>query len=298
MPGDVCFSGVCDCHVHIVGPVGRFPQSPSRSYTAGVAALDTLRTVAEPLGVSRFVIVQASFYGNDNACLLDTLDSLGDKGSAVAMLDPIAAAPKLLQDYALRGVRGLRVNLYSKSLASGRGATGDLLEAAIKNAAVANWHVEIVATLSTLLSAAREIADSKVPIVIDHYGLPGELAPDSREGRTLLDLVALPHVWVKLAAPYRIAGGPLSTKPPANWLKALVRQAPERCVWGSDWPHTPLEHDQRGATVAAPYRAIDYSSLFTGFVEAIEDAGLAESILVTNPARLYGFPLPSKEKLP
>jgi predicted TIM-barrel fold metal-dependent hydrolase len=218
------------------------------------------------------------------------------------MLDPDAATPELLRDYARRGVRGLRVNLYSKSLANDRGRISDLVTAAIKsvsrNESPAGWHVEIVAPLPTLLSAAREIADSKAPVVIDHYGLPAELAPESREGCSLLDLIALPHVWVKLAAPYRIGADPLATKPPANWLKTLARKAPQRCVWGSDWPHTPLDHDQRGAAISVPYRKIDYASLFTGFIDGVADSSLAESILVTNPARLYGFPPHSKQEIP
>jgi predicted TIM-barrel fold metal-dependent hydrolase len=295
MPDDVGFGGACDCHVHIVGPTASFPQIPARCYTADAAPLGSLRAAAEPLGIARFVIVQASFYGTDNACLLHALDSLGDKGRGVAMLDPGTATPERLRDYACRGVCGLRVNLYSQNLAKGRRPASDLLDAAVEQAASMGWHVEIVARLSTLLTEAKRIADSKAVIVIDHYGLPGEFRPESCEGRRLLELFALPHVWVKLAAPYRIGADPLSTRPPADWLKILTSRVPERCVWGSDWPHTPLESDQRGPAVAAPYRPLDYAALFREFSAAVADVALAERILVKNPERLYGFPPHSEE---
>ena len=103
-----------DCHVHVVGPSELFPQSESRSYTAAEAPLEGLRELAEPEGVGRFVVVQPSFYGTDNACLLACLAKLGDKGRGVAVLDPAGATTGWFETHARRGVCGLRVNLYSK----------------------------------------------------------------------------------------------------------------------------------------------------------------------------------------
>jgi len=292
---DLRFSGACDCHVHIVGALSQFPQVASRSYTAGVASLDSLRALAKPMGVSRFVIVQPSFYGTDNACLLEALSALGGDGRGVAVLDPMVVTADLLDQYSRRGVRGLRVNLYSKSLAGRSGSTEDLLRLAIESVPRAGWHVEIIASASTLLSAARVIENSRVRVVIDHYGLPENFTAQSSEGRKLLDLVRLPHAWVKLSAPYRVVDDPLATKPPMDWLIALTHAAPDRCVWGSDWPHTPLSRDQQGAAFAVPYRNIGYSKLFGDFVQALGDTTVNERILVTNPARLYGFRSGSSE---
>jgi predicted TIM-barrel fold metal-dependent hydrolase len=294
-PDDLRVSGACDCHVHIVGALGEFPQIATRSYTAGVASLDSLRALAKPAGVSRFVLVQPSFYGTDNACLLEALSALGDHGRGVAMIDPTVVTADLLDQYARHGVCGLRANLYSKSLARGSESTEDLLQAAIESAPRAGWHVEIIAPASTLLSAARVIESSAIPVVIDHYGLPDNFAPQSFEGQRLLELIRLPHVWVKLSAPYRMLDDPLATKPLADWLAAFAHAAPDRCVWGSDWPHTPLSRHQQGAAFAVPYRKIEYSKLFRDFIQALGDATANERILVTNPARLYGFPSGSRE---
>jgi predicted TIM-barrel fold metal-dependent hydrolase len=281
--------GACDCHVHVVGRLEQYPQSATRSYTAEPAPLDALRALAAPEGVSRFVIVQASFHGTDNSCLLATLKKLGQKGRGVVAVDLNYATSSLLQQYERAGVRGLRVNLYSKSLAFAPERIGDRLEAAIERLPSRKWHVEVIAPIALLVKAAKVIAKSPVPIVLDHYGLPGEASPEKGEGQQLLKLASLPQVWVKLTAPYRVVADPLATSPPTNWLAAFLRVAPERCVWGSDWPHTPLERDQKGVDQPAPYRKISYARLLRDFVDALPAPTTARRILIDNPQRLYGF---------
>jgi predicted TIM-barrel fold metal-dependent hydrolase len=215
---------------------------------------------------------------------------LGVNGRGVAAVDIDTATPALLDRYAQRGICGLRINLYSKSLGPSSRPLGNLLEAAIEMLPAVKWHVEIIAALSMIVSAAATIVKSRIPIVIDHYGLPGDTEVESREGRCLLDMLALPHVWMKLTAPYRVTANPLATAPPKNWLNALLRVAPERCVWGSDWPHTPVDYDQKGVDNSAAYRMLDYERLLQDFFAAIGDTALAERILRDNPTHLYGFP--------
>ena len=290
---DTSLAGACDSHVHVVGPLATFPQSATRSYTAAEASLDALQALGAPEGVSRFVVVQASFYGTDNSCMLAALDKLGPNGRGVVAADLKNdlknASPRLLDQYEIRGVRGLRVNLYSKSLLFAPERICDLVQSAMNNVPSKRWHIEIIAPLLLLLNAYEIIAGSRVPVVLDHYALPGAASPHSPEARQLLELVALPHVWIKLTAPYRVLPDPLATNPPADWLAALLQAAPGRCVWGSDWPHTPLDADQRSRDEIAPYRKIGYSRLFQDFVRALPDASLARRILVENPQRLYGF---------
>jgi predicted TIM-barrel fold metal-dependent hydrolase len=279
----------CDSHVHIVGPLARYPQVDERTYLAGVAALDTLRRNSAPHGITRFVVVQPSFYGTDNSATLDALDALGDNGRGVAVLDPAAATADILEDFHRRGVRGLRINLYSLI----RAPAGDRLDRAFAaTAALAQrmgWHVQVIAPLRVLLGNADTLAQALVPVVIDHYGLYGDRRPDSAEGQALIELARLPHVWIKLSAPYRLADGPISTRPDRAWLAALVTAAPARCVWGSDWPHPPPHEAHRGASVEAPYRALCYGELVENFMAALPSAEFAERILQENPARLYGW---------
>jgi predicted TIM-barrel fold metal-dependent hydrolase len=279
----------CDSHVHVVGPPARYPQVAERTYLAGIAVLDTLRGNGAPHGITRFVVVQPSFYGTDNSATLDALDALGDNGRGVAVVDPAATSADMLVDFHRRGVRGLRVNLYSPIRAPAGGRLDRAFAATAALAQRMGWHMQVIAPLGMLLGNADTLARSPVPVVIDHYGLHGDRNPDSAEGRALLDLVRLPHVWIKLSAPYRLAAGPLSTHPDRVWLAALTAAAPTRCVWGSDWPHPPPHDAHRGAWVETPYRALSYAALLSDFVAALPSAGLADQILLDNPARLYGW---------
>ena len=140
-----------------------------------------------------------------------------------------------------------------------------------------------------LLANAGLLAEAQVAVVIDHFGLYGGTTPADADGRRLLDLVALSHVWVKLSAPYRMAHGSLNTKPDRAWLAALVAAAPGRCVWGSDWPHPPAADKHKGASIEAPYRPLSYATLVDDFLAALPSADLADPIMATNAAALYGF---------
>src|SRR5262249_36254651 len=144
MPGDAPMANACDCHVHVVGPLAEFPQSSTRSYTAAEASIESLQSQAAPEGVSRFVVVQASFYGADNSCLLATLDQLGDRGRGVVAMDLNLAIPSTMDEYERRGVRGLRVNLYSKSLLFSPERIADLVQATLEKIPSRRWHVEII----------------------------------------------------------------------------------------------------------------------------------------------------------
>jgi predicted TIM-barrel fold metal-dependent hydrolase len=279
----------CDCHVHIVGPHPRYPQVPDRTYRAGVARVSELKRLGASRGMTRFVVVQPSFYGADNSATLDALDELEGRGRGVAVIDPRATSPDTLAELHRRGVRGLRINLYSPIKAPG----GDTLQASFAAtaaaAAVNRWHVQVIAPLPMLLANAALLARSPVPIVIDHYGLYGDRRPDSPEGRRLLELVGLPHVFVKLSAPYRHDRGPLNTVPDREWIAAMLEAAPDRCVWGSDWPHPPHHDDHKGADLEAPYRPLSYPALVDAFLAALPSQGFAERVMRDNPARLYGF---------
>ena len=278
----------CDSHVHIVGPRDRYPQVETRTYIAGVARLDDLKRRGAARGVSRFVIVQPSFYGSDNTLLLETLDELGGQGRGVAVVDP-ATPPAELSDYARRGVRGVRVNLYSRM----RDSTGRRFDRIVTDMAEIarplGWHVEVIAAIETLVTNADVLAAATVPIVIDHYGLHGRFDPQSAAGERLLELLRLPHVWIKLSAPYRISDDPMNTRPSKAWVAAITAAAAERCVWGSDWPHTPPHGLMGDANVELPYRAFSYEGLVDAFIDALPSCDLVESIMTDNPARLYGF---------
>lgn len=277
----------CDCHVHIVGAADRYPQVPTRTYLAGVATFDDLEFAAGT-GISRFVIVQPSFYGTDNTLLLESLDRLGQRGRGVAVIDPNIPA-QALNDYAARGVRGIRINLYSPINYPKDQQLETAFAAQIARAHQMNWHVEIIAPLQMLIDCAPSLAEAPVPIVIDHYGLHGQTEPGGAEGRALLALIKQPHIWIKLSAPYRARNDDLATRPDPEWLAAILAVAPQRCVWGSDWPHTPPHHEHEGAQFLAPYRDLHYSTVVDEFLAALPSPDMIKPVMTDNPARLYGF---------
>ncbi|WP_158744074.1 amidohydrolase [Acidisphaera sp. L21] len=282
---------ICDSHIHVVGDPGTRPQVADRTYTAGEAKLETLLRVANPQGVGRFVVVQPSFYGTDNSVTLEAIAALGANGRGVAVIDPARVTPAELAALAAGGITGLRINLYS-TLAEQRG--GSMQESFGAMAAVAQrygWHVEVIATAAKLQEAAGLFAQSPVPVVIDHYGVHGGVTPASDTGQALLSLLRLPHIWMKLSAPYRCSDDPLATKPDPDWVAAILDAGSARCVWGSDWPHTAPHGRQTGAGVPLPYRSLDYATVLDDARSALP-ASLADGILRHNPARLYGFATP------
>jgi len=278
----------CDCHIHIVGPIGRHPQIPTRTYQAAEAPLAALKARGAARGVTRFVVVQPSFYGSDNTLLLESLDALAGDGRGVAVIDP-ATPEALLADFAKRGVRGLRLNLYSTAAGRELRQISALFTPLADIATGMGWHVEVIAGIDVLLGAADLLARSRVPLVIDHYGLYGPATPPSERGRALLDLARLSNVWIKLSAPYRVSDDPLCTRPDPAWLAAIVEAAPGRCVWGSDWPHSPLHAQQGRADLQRPYRPLSYATLVDDFLTALGHDAAAQAIMIDNPARLYGF---------
>jgi 2-pyrone-4,6-dicarboxylate lactonase len=278
----------CDSHVHIVGEVARYPQAPNRLYTADVAQLTQLQRLGARRDITRFVLVQPSFYQADNTLLLESLAILRRRGRGVAVIDPGRASPASLAELDSRGVCGLRINHYSPP---GGIAPPPLERVFAPLAAVARaqaWHVEVIAPLPALLAASGDLARAAVPVVIDHYGLPHGTTPDSAAGQALLALMARPHVWTKLSAPYRATADPLATRPDPAWLAAILERAAERCVWGSDWPHTPRPELQTGDAIALAYRALRYDDVVDDFLRALP-ANLAERIMIRNPAARYGF---------
>jgi predicted TIM-barrel fold metal-dependent hydrolase len=274
----------CDSHLHIVGPPDRYPQVTERTYLADMATLKQLENVSTTRAVRRFVIVQPSFYGVNNSLLLESLDVLSGRGRGVAVINPRVTSARTLATYAAQGVRGLRINLYSplREKAPLANRFSDIAGIAHE----LNWHIEVIAPLPMLSENATLLENSPVPVVIDHYGL---LDPTQPESRVLLKLLAMPHVWIKLSAPYRVSANPLATKPDPAWLAAILAVAPDRCVWGSDWPHTPPHDEQFGSNVLGAYRNLRYETVVDDFMAAVGSVELTERILADNPARLYEF---------
>ena len=277
--------GSADCHVHVIGPKTKFPLAKNRTYTPMDAPTADLAAMLKRLSLDRVVLVQPSFYGTDNACMLDCMAALaGSRGVAVL---PDDAPGSELDDLHKRGVRGLRVNIATIGISS-LDAMRAAIAATAKLCARNGWHVQIFVPSAVIAPLAPTLRALPVDTVIDHFGLiaPGANgeAPD-----TLVALLESGKVWVKISGAYRIAQDPADPRidPLA---RRLVAANPERAVWGSDWPHTP-RHDLRkpGEAEELPFQDIDTKGLLTLVPRWLGEDALVKRVLVDNPASLYGF---------
>ena len=276
--------GSCDSHVHVIGPKRRFPLAPGHRYTPKDAPVGALAALLKRLGLGRVVVVQPSFYGSDNACLLDAMAQLDNvRGVAVLAQDTPASD---LDELQAQGIRGLRVNIASLGPAS-----LDAIKAAVTATARLcerhGWHVQMFVDSNAIEPLAPLLKALPVDSVFDHFGLcvPGG------EGGPLLALQRLLEsgkVWVKISGAYRISDDPQDARidPMA---RALCETNPERIVWGSDWPHTPQHNLQKAGDEDSPFQNLDTRGLLDLLPRWLEDERLVQRVLVQNPARLYGF---------
>jgi predicted TIM-barrel fold metal-dependent hydrolase len=262
----------CDCHFHIFGPFDRYPMSPGRTYTPPEALVPRYLSVAETIGIQRMVVVQASIYGTENAVTLDAIARFGlHRARGVAVIDDSFddAALKLLHE---QGIRGVRFNMVS-----GNGTPEDQLEALARRVAPLGWHIQIYADGPKMLEIGALLAKLPVEVVVDHCGgVMAALGTAHPQFQALLRLMDSGRAWMKLCS-YRVSSaGPPFTDVAPN-VKALAAAAPDRCVWGTDWPHSQMN--------PAPEAGLLLDQLF----DWVPDAATRQAILVHNPARLYGF---------
>jgi len=278
-----------DCHMHVFGPFDRFPLAAGRAYNVAEAPLAAHERMKRLAGLERTVLVQASGHGEDNRAMLAALARLGARGRAVAVLPPGFAAREL-QDLHAAGVRGLRLNLVT--LASRyAGDRAQLVNEYERMLAPLGWHLQVFADATTLPLLETALTRCGVPVVIDHMGLPDAAAGTGQPGfQAVLRLAAAPHVWVKLAGADRITRATAELRDAIPFMRALGAVAPERLVWGSDWPHIGFHHGRQVQDSGLlPYRQVDAGELLGVLIEAFPDAQARQAILADNPARLYGF---------
>ena len=278
--------GACDCHVHVVGPGTQYPMSPQRAYTPPEASTDDLIEMRRGLGISRNVLVQPSFYGTDNRCMLDAMAQLGDTARGVAVVAPDIADAELAKLDA-QGVRGIRMNLETRESRDPKVALA-ALDGFARRVGHLGWHIQIYAALPVIAALGNRIAALPVDVVIDHFGMAQASDGLNQRGfAALLDLVRTRRAYVKLSAPYRVsqASGYADVAPIA---RALIAAGPDRMLWGSDWPHTDRVPGRAPLDIH-PFRTIDDSAALALLKEWCGDKGVARTILVETPARLYRF---------
>ena len=278
-----------DCHMHVFGPFERFPLAAERAYNVAEAPLAAHERMKSAVGLERTVLVQASGHGTDNRALLAALAQLGQRGRAVAVLDP-QTPQRDLESMHAAGVRGLRLN-FQTLRERYSGDARQWLARFEELAAPFGWHLQLFCDADMLTGMESILLQSKTNIVIDHMGLPDAAAGVAQPGfQTVLRLLRSGNIWVKLAGADRITRSTGNLRDAIPFIQALATAAPERLVWGSDWPNIGF-HSRRPVHDDAilPYRDLDAGALLDVLIEAVPDSAIRRAILTDNPERLYGF---------
>jgi 2-pyrone-4,6-dicarboxylate lactonase len=267
-------SRACDCHAHVFGPQDRYPYVPNAAYIPPNALVDDYVSMLRTIGCERGVLVQPSIYGTNNALLLDTLRSDVFTLRGVVVLGSNVSDMELHDMHRL-GVRGVRINLASAT----PGPTLDHAQALAPRLKALGWHLQVYLDLKTLPAAANMLAHLPVNVVIDHFGrLPAAEGVNSPAFQSLMRLLRADNCWAKLMGPYFISSAAPHFADVAPLARAVVAAAPDRVVWGTDWPHT-----------AARKFMPDDGALADMLAEWVPDEKQRRKVLADNPARLYGF---------
>jgi D-galactarolactone isomerase len=262
----------CDTHMHFYDK--KYPLAPTAaSAPPEDGSVATYRALQRRIGITRTVVVQPTAYGKDNTCTLDGMAALGKHARGVAVVDQEVSEAELRRLEAA-GMRAARLHMLPG------GAIGwDIADAVVARVQSVGWHAQLQMDGKRLPDRERQIFAWPGRIVIDHIGrIPDPVAVGNLAFRCLLRLVDTGRVWVKLSGPYLVSKAGLPRYEDVSELaKTLVKAAPERMLWATNWPH-PSEKNPP-----------DEADLLDLLLDWAPDAGARRKILVDNPAELYRF---------
>lgn len=257
-------AGACDTHMHVVGPLARYPLRETRSLRPLEATLDDYRTTMRSVGLTRHVIVQPSFFAKDNACTLAAAAAMGAQARAVVVVDPDIDTATLQAMHA-SGARAVRI----QRVVAG-GASIEDMAALAERIAPLGWHLQLFIDATDIEPLLPTLRRLPVPVVFDHMAHVQQASPMQHPGfEGLLSLLAEGRAWVKLSNARFV--------PDAARARRLVQANPARVLWGSDWPHVAYHQ----GTVPAEGELLDL------LAEWVPDAAIRQRILVDNPDALY-----------
>jgi 2-pyrone-4,6-dicarboxylate lactonase len=269
--------GACDAHCHIFGPFNRYPLPADRSFNPNEAPETALRRLHEYLGIERAVIVQSQGHGLDHQPLLDALKAGQGRYRGIALLPP-DTKPATVREYDEAGVRGVRFS-FMPHLGM---PNLDDVRTVIGLVRPVGWHVCIHVAGTALLEMSDLIRSIEPTVIIDHMARP-DLAQGGLDNPVLGELLRLldtGRVWAKLSGPERLSKQIAPFEDVVPVAKALLERAPERMLWGSDWPHVNL------------HGPMPDDGDLVGFIGQYATGDRLHQLLVENPQRLYNFTKP------
>lgn len=267
--------GACDCHIHLFGPATKFHFDPDSRYESRDQLAETNIALQDRLGLSRAVVVSGGAYGRNYGVLADALTRFPDRFRGVALM-PEETTHAEFDRLTRLGVRGLRF------ISAARGMKLPTISPAVAaRAAEHGWHVQFYPQGTDIVEHADRLLALPNTIVLDHFAsVPAAGGVDQPAFKSVLRLLDTGRVWLKLSGPMRVTRQEYPYAEVTPLARALVAHAPERLVWGTDWPHVNMNDRLMP----------NDGDLVDLMAEWIPDAATRRRILVDNPGTLYGFP--------
>ena len=263
-----------DCHSHVFGPLDQYKILPDTHFVPHVCSMDDYIRMLRTIGCERAVIVQPSVYGTDNRAIEEALQSgaFAFRGVAVVATD---VTDKELERLHGIGFRGIRINTASAT-------PGLKLEHAARLAPrlkPLGWHLQFFVNFRESPWMEAELAKLPIDIVIDHFGrIATKDGLDAPPFQALLRLLQRDHCHAKLMGPYFPSNQAPNYPDLTPFARAMVAAAPDRVVWGTDWPHP-----------SAREKMPNDGDLADMLLEWVPDEAQRTKMLVTNPQKLYSF---------
>lgn len=263
----------CDSHLHIYNDI--FPKRPMAEEPPRPWGVREYKALQKQLSLKRAVVVTPSLYGTDNRATLLAIEELGKSDTrGIAVVHPDVTDAEL-QALHRGGIRGIRFTQYSPARAA---TTSDMIEPLAQRVQHLGWHVQLHLMPDQIVEHRAMIKRLPVTLVFDHMVRLGAETPITHAAFDIVaDLIARGRSWVKLSGAY-LNSDTADHSDTITLAQALIRLAPQRMVWGSDWPH-PTEHDDEP----------DEQALLNLLAQWAPDEALQQHILVENPAQLYEF---------
>ncbi len=267
-------SGACDTHIHLFGPAGKYKFASDSPYTAQDALPETQIALQDILGLSSAVIISPGGYGSDYTMLADVLAKYPDRFRGIALMPGDALSSEFSRLGKL-GVRGLRMISETRG-----GHLPHFNREAAARAYEHGWHVQFYPHGTDIVDYADKLLSLPNDIVLDHFAsIPTAGGVDQPAVKAVLRMLDTGRVWLKISGPMRctLENFPYPSVTPLAQL--FVKHAPERMVWGSDWPHVNMNDREMP----------NDGDLLDLLAEWVPDGAVRNRILSQNANTLYGF---------
>jgi predicted TIM-barrel fold metal-dependent hydrolase len=266
--------GACDSHIHLFGPAAKYPFAPDSPYTSRDALPETFMALQDTLGLSTAVIVSPGGYGRNYTLLADVLTKYPKRFRGVALMRDDTPSSEFGRLTKL-GVRGLRM----MSRKRGQHVPNFSREIAAR-AHEHGWHVQFYPHGTDIIEYADKLLALPNQVVLDHFAsIPAAGGVDQPAVKAVLKMLDSGRVWLKLSGPMRCTEESFPYPSVTPMAQLFAKHAPERMVWGSDWPHVNLDGREMP----------NDGDLLDLLAEWVPEAAVRNRILTQNAKALYGF---------